>query len=75
MVDSDEKYSSVAAGKSGGLQLLLNAQMDEYKVGPSSFSEGCSVSIKLSFLLKNFLMLCVVRLVITFYPFIILILF
>ena len=36
---------AIAAGKAGGVQFFLNAEVSEYTTGPRSFSEGFSVSL------------------------------
>ena len=43
----DGAFISHTAGNSGGISLILNALTDEYYIGPSSYSEGFSVSMQL----------------------------
>lgn len=41
--NSNGAMNATAAGKTGGVEFRLNAQVDEYTTGPNSVSEGFSV--------------------------------
>ena len=47
------EYQAFAAGSSGGISFLMDAQTDEYFIGPKSYAEGFSVSIILMYIALN----------------------
>ena len=48
--NSNGSFSSQSAGISGGLTVYLDAQVYEYATGPSSYSEGFSVSVYICYI-------------------------
>ena len=43
-INSNGSLNATSSGKSGGITLVLSAEVEDYSTGPRSYSEGFSVS-------------------------------